>query len=408
MATNDDQAMKMGLEGMIKTLETRINKREKELGKDNLEQWKQSSDPELKKKAEEIEAALKDDRNLIGYRRDIEGFIESIRKLEGEPIIKQEEEMQLPSIEVNGTAAQLPSLEAGTAAQPIDVDELDLLKPKSQRALLNAPRRILVAKTGPRGKRIAIVQYGPPYAATYRREDVTEEDVEGVPDISDPGERPGQKGKYIGGKFKFDRTKKDVMAVQGVAFKDTGYSEPIEELNPDTKGDGTRFPPTDVLIKWNVNGEISTSWETRTVFRRLWWNNKKGAADKDLYLAAQVSQERFKEWEEGKRMGSDRSPTPIPEITARIRARSLQPTPGLLAASSPPQDQSLLVNNNSLSIAPQNSLRIEPLKLEPLKETQMPEWIQGMCEMLGRSFDTMSMAEKGQLIHLWIQQTRKS
>ena len=396
MATQNDQAMKMGLEGMIKTTELNINEREKKLGKDNLEQWKQSSDPELKKKADEIEAALKNDRNLIGYRRDIEGFKESIRKLEGEPIIKQEEQEQLPSIEVNGTAAQLPSIEAGTAAQPIDVDELDLLKPKSQRAQLDVQRTILVTKTGPRGKRIAIVQYGPQNAAIYRREDVTDEDVKDIEDISDPGERPGQKGKYIGGKFVFDRSKKDVMAVQGIAFEDSGYGEPIEELNPATKGDRARFPPTDVLIKWNVNGVISTSWETRTVFRRLWWNNKKGAADKDLYLAAQVSEERFREWQDGKRMGSGRSPTPIPEITARIRARSLEPTP-LPAASSPPstQNQSLLVSKTNIST-------------KPLSQDQKQQWIQGMCEMMEKPFDQMCIEDKARLTTLWIQQLNQS
>ena len=133
----------------------------------------------MRKKAEEIEAALKDDRLLIGYRKDIKGFTENIRKLEGEPIIKQEEE-QLPSIEVNGTAAQ-----------PIDMDELDLLKPKSQRAQLDVQRTILVTKTEPRGKRIAIIQYGPQNAAIYRREDVTNEDVKDIDDIPNPRERPG-------------------------------------------------------------------------------------------------------------------------------------------------------------------------------------------------------------------------
>ena len=356
-----------------------------------IEELKSSDDPSKRELGKREEAEFEED-TAPGLFEQIKNHESSIPEYEAKlkafkdenPIIKREEE-ESPPIEINGTAAQ-----------PIDVDELDLLKPKSQRAQLDVQRTILVTKTGPRGKKIAIVQYGPQNAAIYRREDVTDEDVKDIDDISDPGERPGQKGKYRGGKFVFDRSKKDVMAVQGIAFEDSGYGEPIEELNPATKGDRARFPPTDVLIKWNVNGVISTSWETRTVFRRLWWNNKKGAADKDLYLAAQVSEERFKEWQDGKRMGSGRSPTPIPEITARIRARSLEPTPSP-AASSPPstQNQSLLVSKTNLST-------------KPLSQDQKQQWIQAMCEMMEKPFDQMSMEDKARLTTLWIQQLNQS
>ena len=94
-------------------------------------------------------------------------------------------------------------------------------------------------------------------------------------------------------------------------------------------------------------------------------------------------------------MGSGRSPTPIPEITARIRARSLEPTPSLTASSPPStQNQLFLVSKNNVST-------------KPLSRDQKQQWIQGMCEMLEQPFDQMSMDEKVRLNTLWMQQLNR-
>jgi hypothetical protein len=114
----------------------------------------------------------------------------------------------------------------------------------------------------------------------------------------------------------------------------------------------------------------------------LWWNNKEGAADKDLFLAAQVSEECFKEWQNGKRRGEQRSPTPIAEITARIRAKSLEPTlsPPAAGLSPPPQNQSLLASTTSASIA----------KPRP-SQAQKRQWMQIMCDFIGKDFNNLRL-----------------
>jgi hypothetical protein len=82
-----------------------------------------------------------------------------------------------------------------------------------------------------------------------------------------------------------------------------------------------------VKIKWLIDGEYLSSWESRQTARRIWGLER---GDKGIYEAAQHQEKLFEEWVKGKRQGRDQSATPFPGIIQTLErdTRGETPAPG--------------------------------------------------------------------------------
>lgn len=167
-----------------------------------------------------------------------------------------------------------------------------------------------------------IVRYGPLNSAIYRLEksgDLAQPlDKKTTEDFTD--NRLGD--KKIGKRWLY--TRRHLISIQGVAFEENGFDDPLEELKPKYEDEKRRYRPLQIKVKWLIDGLYHKSWETRTTVQRL-MGSKKSIGDKSIYVAALEQEERYKAFLNGGRAGAERSPTPSPVLARMIAERS--PTP---------------------------------------------------------------------------------
>ncbi|MCJ1280055.1 hypothetical protein MMC21_007880 [Puttea exsequens] len=184
-------------------------------------------------------------------------------------------------------------------------EDLDLLRPESHQPIAGVKNpkkyRTVVTTKG----RIGIIQFGPKNAPIYRREDITGSDTSEAPDITDSTQRPGEMFTYENRRKVWKLNKQSLISIQGVAFP---LDAKLKQLDPSRKG-SRPFVHTYVLIKCSDEGNVGKSWETRTVFRRLWGKQGKGP-DWAIFEAAQYAERRFDEWVKGERRSESRSAAP--------------------------------------------------------------------------------------------------
>ena len=208
------------------------------------------------------------------------------------------------------------------AENPIVVDDdWDLIRPTETQPTAGIPnaeqyRSCVCVKNGVGRGKIGIFKYGPRNRPVYRREEIEPEDYKTTTDISEPAKRLGE--QYERGEYSrkvWTVTRKNFVSVQGVAFPD-GCN--LRDLDPSRFGD--RVPcPVDVLIKWKIQSKDKESWkeekswETRTVFRRVWGKQGDGP-DTTLFRAAKRAEIRFNLWYNGLEKAKDQSPTPDPVL----------------------------------------------------------------------------------------------
>ncbi|MCJ1274809.1 hypothetical protein MMC21_002607 [Puttea exsequens] len=201
-------------------------------------------------------------------------------------------------------------IKGNDSSNPITDEDMDLLRPESHQPISGLKdaqkyRHVEIVKGGRGNQILGIVRYGPTNAPIYRREDLTGARIDGVKDITDPKDRPGENYQYENDRKVWKLSRQNLVSIQGVAFP---QEKKLKRLNPSWKG-RIVWMPTDVLIKWSLDGEVHKSWETRTVFRRLWGKQGRGP-DWAIYEAAKYAERRFASWRKGERRTQSRSATP--------------------------------------------------------------------------------------------------
>jgi hypothetical protein len=179
--------------------------------------------------------------------------------------------------------------------------------------------------------KMLVMADGPKNASSYRlyRSGSGEMD-----DFEDPGapdlmmSRYGTLKHVVNGRQKFKYGKMHAKTIQGVAWvvdktilkrfpkyfprevdlikpKETLEDFPVIRENSDGK---VRMKVVDLVvkIKWLIDGENVSSWESRDTARRIW--GKK--ADNAIYLAGQYQEKAYAKWVESPETGRDRSATP--------------------------------------------------------------------------------------------------
>jgi hypothetical protein len=301
----------------------RTKKADKKKGKENAEAYIKKLEDDIAELGGDLEDPLKkkqhdDYKNMLEKERsELKELQSDLQNLEQEEKdiempdaadLKQEDSSAPPQLDV-------PGQNDGTdSSNPIVLEaELDLIKigekqPTAGLKDTDKYRKLEVTKNGQGGQKIGIFRYGPANASVFRREEVTKEVPEGVTDLADNNTRLGEASTFINGKRVWTLTRHNLVSVQGVAFPE---EFDVKDLDPDRQ---TRriFIPTDIYIKWSYKGEIRKSWETRTVFRRVWGKHGDGP-DEAIFEAAMYAEKRFKEWRKGMRRSLSRSPTPNPD-----------------------------------------------------------------------------------------------
>jgi hypothetical protein len=221
--------------------------------------------------------------------------------------------------------------------------------------------------------KMLVMANGPKHSTTYRLYKVKGEmagfNVPGLPDLLEDRigmeeietvetEKKGKKGKPS---FKYGP--EHARGIQGVAwyvvesalrdFPDY-FPRAVDLVKPKTKP--SDFPVTKydeegvpvgrmkivnsvIKIRWEINGESVSSWESRETARRVF--EGKGVADEKIFTAAQVQEGDFEEWlknpQSPERSGtpwrSGLEPTPERELTPGLMS-DRGGTPASLARSS--------------------------------------------------------------------------
>ncbi len=295
--------------------------------KKRLEQAKNS--PESKAECDKLQSELdKDGDTLMAYGNEV-------KKLEDEENdhnmnASEEEQEDVPS--EPASQPRLPqhsmtpaltstSSDSSTRESPIVIDEDDdqtdeedifTIKQYQAQTGQAAHAEPIAWKRAGLGKHY-VMRYGPLNAATYKLQPGDDIDVEfdddTLPDISDPDKRYGEMKANRKWKYFY----RHIVAIQEVvwSFREDNHEEgydPLNLMDPSMKTEDRRYPSTHVKIKWNIEGEIRTSWEIRTTIHRLWKSKTKG--NKVIYDAARTQERRHWEWKNGQRAGNDKSPTP--------------------------------------------------------------------------------------------------
>ena len=129
-----------------------------------------------------------------------------------------------------------------------------------------------------------------------------------------------------------------------------------------------------VQIEYLIDEKREKRWETRSIAREIWGIEK---ADRGIYAAAQDQEERFRNWQKGKRPGKDQSATPGPGLSPDRDTRS--PTPG-------PEKRVHFGKSGERENAPKQSLEA---------------WRADYCEMAGKQFLQMTLQEKTAMMGAW-------
>ena len=110
------------------------------------------------------------------------------------------------------------------ASNPITEEDMDLIRPESHQPIsgLKDPdkyRHIECTKNWRQNRKLGIVRYGPKNASIYRREDVSDMDLNDVPDITKPSDRPGERHEYRSNRKIWTLTRQNLISIQGVASR---------------------------------------------------------------------------------------------------------------------------------------------------------------------------------------------
>ena len=114
--------------------------------------------------------------------------------------------------------------------------------------------------------------------------------------------------------------------IQGVAwFYRDSEKEPLNLLIPiprderrKRKREGTLTPSEAkrvemaIKVKWRIEGTKKYSWETRSTIRRIFTDD---IGDTFIYEAAKVQEEKYEAWQNGERVGLERSPSHFNQLS---------------------------------------------------------------------------------------------
>ena len=287
----------------------------------------------LKAEVEDLQRTLEEHRKEIAsIQKEADDIEMSNAEDTAGAKVKQEEE----SASIMMTTETYPpdmmlTYPDGTQSVPVDLtqDPGDLVTAQQAAQVQGhgRGRDPQVWKMAGRNTAIVIAKYGPPNAAKYRREP-TDRSAKNIPNISAPMSRLGEQHTYTDDGVKvYIRNREHLVSIQGVALPlgpnpldavDPEKKVEKKAVDPDKEGRKKPFTPVEFLAKWNYNGRIEKSWETRTVLKRLWPIKTKGAADNALFVAAKLQESRYDLWEQGVRASEDRSPSPNNQLNAAL------------------------------------------------------------------------------------------
>lgn len=361
---NSDKAEPKKQDKITKPKTTRAKKKE-ELKR--VAEQKKSLEDNLTKLQKEIEAQSKggdaeaklskqieDERNALAAAQKEEEEIEQldVMDIEKEPLVDADGKPLPPTnsddvVESMEGIDTTPAVHFHPPGREEDAGILQTAEEAEQRAEEGLNRKIVRVKKGPRGNPECIAQYGPYNSAKYRTEPISK-DVLIDPrnehiNISKPSKRIGEmKIDQDGGEvFKYGRA--NVKAILGVVLPQTNANENIlDKVDPSKKG--KRFCPITVKISWDEKVQQAEgtyiSFETRSVYKRLWRGISDKAKDEKIFEIAKMQEDRYKRWEQGQRRGTESSPSAAPEQRQPSKTPAPQdtantPQPAADAASTP-------------------------------------------------------------------------
>ena len=150
-----------------------------------------------------------------------------------------------------------------------------------------------------------IIVFGPPNAPKYERSTAYRAgitfDKEKIPKFG-PDHRYGDE---LQGR-KFVRKWAEFKGILGEAYEGS-----VENLKPKQKGEKRHYPLTELLVKWEINGEVFRAWETRSSIKHLWPNPS--ICDNYIYLTAKHHAQIHQDWLDGNRKATSKSPSPGPD-----------------------------------------------------------------------------------------------
>lgn len=265
--------------------------------------------------------------------------------------------------------------------------------------------------------KMLVMADGPKNASSYRlyRSGSGEMD-----DFEDPGapdlmtSRYGTLKHVVNGRQKFKYGKMHAKTIQGVAWfvdksilkrfktyfprevdlikpKETLEDFPVIRENRDGK---VRMKVVDLVvkIKWLIDGENVSSWESRDTARRIW--GKK--ADNAIYLAGQYQEKAYMKWIENPETGRDRSATPwslgLTPTEESEGVPSLTPD-----RADSPEDQS------SRATTPGKAVRFQasPADVKPAS-MKLADWMNDYMELKGiTDRENMTAEQNAMMMQAW-------
>lgn len=198
--------------------------------------------------------------------------------------------------------------EKGSKGKPAvdgDPDDAGLFTPDQAREAMgiDADGKVVVWRQQGYSKPV-IVAYGPPNARKYERSTAYQSGIEFDGDETPQFGPDHRVGDEKNGK-KFVRRWNEFKGIQGEA-----YEGDVDELRPKEKGEKRPFPKTELLVKWEIGGQIKRTWEVRSSIKHLWANPSK--CDEYIYHAALHHAKQYQDWLSGQRAATSKSPSPGP------------------------------------------------------------------------------------------------
>jgi hypothetical protein len=248
-----------------------------------------------------------------------------------------------------------------------------------------------------------IVMYGPRNAAKYERSTAAREDNDFDEDETDQFGPDWRLGDEKINK-KFVRRRRELKGIIGLA-----YNCDLADLIPREKGETRKVAPLEILVKWEIDGEVEKVWEIRSSIRHLFSNAKK--CDTYIYAAAKWHAERHQEWLHGHREAKDKSPTPNPNsrLSATPEPTGLKPiktegenngnnsaasTPATSPpATSPPAANPPAANPPAATNGAQSS--------KASKREAMLQYKEQWCDLKGIDPENMDPAAEGRFLKAW-------
>ncbi|KFY98957.1 hypothetical protein V500_01505 [Pseudogymnoascus sp. VKM F-4518 (FW-2643)] len=198
---------------------------------------------------------------------------------------------------------------------PAEEDENNLITPEQARTAAGIETDGTIVAWAKSGfSKPVIVRYGPRNARKYKRSTAFRESDfldESNTEKFGPKHRKGDEKDEDG---QLVRKSHEFKGIIGVAF-----NCPVEDLALKVKikrekgappsPPSPRYPRTEVLVKWEIAGEVSKCWEVRSSIKHLF----SSFCDQYIYQAALHGEKQYNAWKAGERKSKDRSPTPAPK-----------------------------------------------------------------------------------------------